>query len=257
MSRVSRTTIAWITLSLAAIAAGCRMCASPFDYCGPTFTGQCCEECLSTARAGSILSGHMPPVPDDGYLGEGFYLEEGLYLDDGAHPEQGVYLDEGLDPDEAGPSDPAVRFSVRSVKSQRARLGLSAADYAALLGVSPSTIDDWESGQSQPNGQQLESLVAMRGLGRREAMARLELLRATQGDDDYLDEPILDEQAQHDEIDADIVLSSANEQLQEALKDEPRAEKRPIENQPQAEKDVKKLPSDGWTAVKRSKTRGR
>jgi hypothetical protein len=37
---------------------GCRMCASNFDYCGPTVMGECDEECgLCAPRAGSILAG--------------------------------------------------------------------------------------------------------------------------------------------------------------------------------------------------------
>lgn len=71
-----------------------------------------------------------------------------------------------------------VRFSARSVKSQRERLGLSAADYARLVGVSPLTIYNWEQGKSRPRKEQLASLVAVRGIGKREALARLELARA-------------------------------------------------------------------------------
>ena len=43
-----------------------------------------------------------------------------------------------------------VRFSARSVKAQRSRLGLSAADYAKLIGVSPLTIYNWEKGEKLP-----------------------------------------------------------------------------------------------------------
>ena len=38
----------------------------------------------------------------------------------------------------------SVRFSARSVKAQRSRLGLSAADYGKLVGVSGLTIYNWE-----------------------------------------------------------------------------------------------------------------
>ena len=70
-----------------------------------------------------------------------------------------------------------VRFSARSVKSQRARLGLSAADYGKLVGVSGLTIYNWEKGLSRPRQAQLEGLVAVRGIGKRDALARLETLR--------------------------------------------------------------------------------
>lgn len=69
-----------------------------------------------------------------------------------------------------------ARFSPKSVKSQRRRLGLSAADYAKLVGVSPLTIYNWEHGKSRPRQQQMASLVAVRGIGKKEALRRLELL---------------------------------------------------------------------------------
>ena len=71
-----------------------------------------------------------------------------------------------------------VRFSARSVEAQRERLGLSAADYAKLVGVSSLTIYNWEKGKSRPRKEQLAALVAVRGIGKREALAKLELLKA-------------------------------------------------------------------------------
>ncbi len=44
----------------------------------------------------------------------------------------------------------AIRFSARSVKAQRSRLGLSAADYGKLVGVSGLTIYNWEHGSLPP-----------------------------------------------------------------------------------------------------------
>jgi DNA-binding transcriptional regulator YiaG len=70
-----------------------------------------------------------------------------------------------------------VRFSARSAKAQRLRLGLSQPDYALLVGVSPMTIYNWESGNSRPRGEQLAALVAVRKLGKREAAAKLEVLK--------------------------------------------------------------------------------
>ncbi len=69
-----------------------------------------------------------------------------------------------------------IRFSARSVKAQRMRLGLSAADYAKLVGVSALTIYNWEQGKTRPRQEQLAALVAVRGIGKREAWSRLELL---------------------------------------------------------------------------------
>ena len=69
-----------------------------------------------------------------------------------------------------------ARFSTRSVKAQRQRTGLSAADYGRLVGVSALTIYNWESGKTRPRKEQLAALVALRGIGKREAQVRLELL---------------------------------------------------------------------------------
>lgn len=69
------------------------------------------------------------------------------------------------------------RYSARSVAAQRKRLGLSAADYAKLVGVSELTIYNWESGKTRPRQEQFAALVAVRGIEKREALKRLELLR--------------------------------------------------------------------------------
>jgi DNA-binding transcriptional regulator YiaG len=74
-----------------------------------------------------------------------------------------------------------VRFSARSVKAQRKRLGLSAEKYAKLVGVSGLTIYSWESGKSKPRKAQFDALVAARGIGKREAMQRLEEMKAKRG----------------------------------------------------------------------------
>jgi DNA-binding transcriptional regulator YiaG len=74
-----------------------------------------------------------------------------------------------------------ARFSARSVKSQRERLGLSAKDYARLVGVSYLTIYNWEKGKARPQKAQLASLVAVRGINKREAQSRLKLLAKGKG----------------------------------------------------------------------------
>ena len=75
-------------------------------------------------------------------------------------------------------ADEGGRFSARSVKAQRQRTGLSAADYAMLVGVSGLTIYNWENGKSRPRKEQLASLIAVRGLGKRQAQAKLKLVKA-------------------------------------------------------------------------------
>lgn len=68
------------------------------------------------------------------------------------------------------------RFSSQWLKAHRRKTGLSAADYAKLVGVSSQTIYNWEQGKTKPRGEQLAALVAVRDLGKREALKRLELL---------------------------------------------------------------------------------
>jgi DNA-binding transcriptional regulator YiaG len=79
-------------------------------------------------------------------------------------------------PEPANGANGNSRFSARSVKAQRRRTGLSAADYARLVGVSPLTIYNWEHGKSRPRQGQLAALLAVRGLGKRQAQAKLTLL---------------------------------------------------------------------------------
>ena len=65
------------------------------------------------------------------------------------------------------------RFRAMGVKAHRAKLGLSAKDYGKLVGVADITIYKWESGKSKPQKAQLAKFLAVRGLGKREALERL------------------------------------------------------------------------------------
>ncbi len=58
-----RAGFAGLILGLVMLSMGCRMCAHPFDYCGPTFTGDgpCCAD---ETRAGSILTAGAVPLPE-------------------------------------------------------------------------------------------------------------------------------------------------------------------------------------------------
>ena len=65
------------------------------------------------------------------------------------------------------------KIGVTGLKTHRKKLGLSAKDYGKLLGVSSLTIYNWEGGKSKPRRSQLPRIVAVRGIGKREAMQRL------------------------------------------------------------------------------------
>ena len=74
-----------------------------------------------------------------------------------------------------------VRFRADGLKSHRAKLGLSAKDYGRLVGVAAITVYQWESGKSKPRKAQVAKLAAVRGMGKREAEKRLELLGVSKG----------------------------------------------------------------------------
>jgi len=70
-----------------------------------------------------------------------------------------------------------VRFTAKGLRSQRKRLGLSAANYGKLIGVTGQTIYSWEQETSRPRRQQFASIAALRHIGKREALARLGQLK--------------------------------------------------------------------------------
>ena len=70
-----------------------------------------------------------------------------------------------------------VRFSPKWLKAHRGRLGLSAADYGKLIGVSSLTIYNWEQGTAQPRAGKLAALADVRKLGKREIGKRLQVLQ--------------------------------------------------------------------------------
>ena len=77
------------------------------------------------------------------------------------------------DADEADESGPHRRFSASRLAAHRVKLGLSAAAYGKLVGVTGQTIYKWEQGKARPRKAQLEGLAAVRGLGRREVAEQL------------------------------------------------------------------------------------
>jgi DNA-binding transcriptional regulator YiaG len=70
-------------------------------------------------------------------------------------------------------SETKVRFVAKGLRSQRKRLGLSAGDFGKLVGVSAQSVYNWERESTHPRGEQLSQLAALRGIGKRDAEARL------------------------------------------------------------------------------------
>jgi DNA-binding transcriptional regulator YiaG len=65
------------------------------------------------------------------------------------------------------------RFTAKGLRSQRQRLGLSAADYSRLVGVTAQSIYNWERGAARPRKSQIATLAALRDIGKKEARNRL------------------------------------------------------------------------------------
>jgi DNA-binding XRE family transcriptional regulator len=82
-------------------------------------------------------------------------------------------------PSPAAPGEASgVRFTAKVLRSQRERLGLSAADYGKLIGVTGQTIYSWEHETARPRRQQVVRLASLRHIGKRDAWARLKQLAA-------------------------------------------------------------------------------
>jgi hypothetical protein len=77
-----RSAFALAAVALATLTAGCRMCAHPYDYCGPVLSQGDCQVCMPGVRACSILMPGgsvccdsslapemMLPMPDDQMVG--------------------------------------------------------------------------------------------------------------------------------------------------------------------------------------------
>lgn len=73
-------------------------------------------------------------------------------------PEEGTYL----------------RFSAKGLVKLRKRLGLSAHDFGAVVGVSGQTIYNWEAEKARPRRSQLAGISAVRSMGKREIKKILE-----------------------------------------------------------------------------------
>ncbi|WP_395641419.1 helix-turn-helix domain-containing protein [Rudaea sp.] len=76
--------------------------------------------------------------------------------------------------------DRPVRFVAKGLRSLRLRLGLSAPQLALLLGVSEQSIYNWETKKATPRKEQFAAIIAMRGIGKREAQERLAVVKSAQ-----------------------------------------------------------------------------
>ena len=65
----------------------------------------------------------------------------------------------------------ALRFSAKSLASQRRRLGLSADAIGLLVGASGQSVYNWEAGAARPRVSHLAAIAALRTLGKKQAAA--------------------------------------------------------------------------------------
>jgi len=77
---------------------------------------------------------------------------------------------------EEEPGERNLRFSAKGLATQRKKLGLSAQAFGALIGASGQSVYKWEEGKTRPRASHLPAIAALRGIGKKEAAARLAAL---------------------------------------------------------------------------------
>jgi len=74
-------------------------------------------------------------------------------------------------------NETGLRFRAAGMAANRKRLGLSAQDFALLVGTTGQSVYAWEAGKSRPRAEFLVAIAALRGIGKQEAAARLAALK--------------------------------------------------------------------------------
>lgn len=67
------------------------------------------------------------------------------------------------------PTATNLRFSAKSLASQRRRLGLSAAECGLLIGCSGQAVYNWEAGKARPIEKNIAAIAALRTISRKDA----------------------------------------------------------------------------------------
>jgi DNA-binding transcriptional regulator YiaG len=63
------------------------------------------------------------------------------------------------------------RFSAKGLRSQRRRLGISAAECGLLVGASAQSVYNWEQGKARPQARHLAAIAVLKTLGKNSAAA--------------------------------------------------------------------------------------
>lgn len=69
------------------------------------------------------------------------------------------------------------RFSATRLAAHRTKLGLSAADYGRLVGMSGATIYLWEQGKTRPRPEQVQQLGLLKAMSRTAVQKQLEQIK--------------------------------------------------------------------------------
>ena len=69
------------------------------------------------------------------------------------------------------------RFSAVRLAAHRSKLGLSAADYGRLVGMSGATIYLWEQGERRPRPEQVQQLGLLKAMSRSAILKQLEQIK--------------------------------------------------------------------------------
>lgn len=70
-------------------------------------------------------------------------------------------------------SQKSLRFRPTGFVKLRQKLGLSANEMGALLGVTGQSIYKWEKGTARPRASQLKAIAAVRNMGKKQVLALL------------------------------------------------------------------------------------
>lgn len=76
-------------------------------------------------------------------------------------------------PKEGGNQNPKTKFNPEFIRQMRSALGITQAQMAQLLEVSPLSVRRWELGQARPRAAQLARIEELRGMGPDKAMKKL------------------------------------------------------------------------------------
>ena len=71
------------------------------------------------------------------------------------------------------PAGAVARFSGKGLAAQRKRLGLSAANFGKLLGVSGASVYLYEENKTRPRPALMQAIAEVRKMSKRQAQARL------------------------------------------------------------------------------------